>query len=59
MIPTKRFWLIFALGIPVAAFAFFVGQPLLIFAYDGLLVAVAIFKPKMRLPARKARIALP
>jgi uncharacterized protein (DUF58 family) len=42
LIPTKRFWLLFALGIPIAAIAYLMGQPLLIFAYDALLLIVAV-----------------
>lgn len=41
MIPTKRFWLLAAIGIPIAAFAAEVGSPLLAVAYDLLLVAAA------------------
>ncbi len=42
MIPTKRFWWLFALGIPIAALSYLIGFHPLIFIYDGLLVVVAI-----------------
>ena len=36
MIPTKRFWFLVALGIPVAAIAATIGAPLIAVAYDTL-----------------------
>ena len=41
MVPTKRFWLIAALGIPFAALAAFGGQPLIAVAYDVILILIA------------------
>lgn len=41
MVPTRRFWLMVALGIPLAALAAAAGAPLIAFAYNGLLIAVA------------------
>jgi uncharacterized protein (DUF58 family) len=42
MIPTKRFWLLLALGIPVAALSVAVGMPLVAWAYNILLFAAGI-----------------
>ncbi|HWA82759.1 MAG TPA: DUF58 domain-containing protein [Fimbriimonadaceae bacterium] len=41
MVPTKRFWLMVALGIPVAVVAGVAGAPLLGIAYNLALIAVA------------------
>ncbi len=41
MVPTKRFWLAVALGIPLAAVAAALGAPLVAVAYDLLLMLVA------------------
>ena len=41
MVPTRRFWLLVALGIPLAALGAAVGSPLIAVAYDLLLVLVA------------------
>lgn len=41
MVPTKRFWWAVVLGIPIAALAYQAGQPLVLFAYNVLLVVVA------------------
>jgi uncharacterized protein (DUF58 family) len=41
LVPTKRFWLVFAIGIPFAAFAAISGMPWLAFVFDALLVFVA------------------
>lgn len=41
MVPTKRFWLAVALGIPVAAFAYQADQPILLLVYNLVLLAVA------------------
>ncbi len=41
MIPTKRFWLLVAAGIPIAAIASLAGTPMLAVAYDALLIGVA------------------
>ncbi len=42
MVPTKRFWMAVALGIPIAAVAYQANQPFLLLAYNFLLLAVAI-----------------
>lgn len=42
MIPTRRFWWLLAIGIPIAAVATEIGLPIVIFAYDGLLLLSAI-----------------
>jgi uncharacterized protein (DUF58 family) len=41
MVPTKRFWLLVALGIPVAVVAGLADMPSLAFAYDIALIGVA------------------
>ncbi|HWD37436.1 MAG TPA: DUF58 domain-containing protein [Fimbriimonas sp.] len=41
MVPTKRFWLLVALGIPIAAVSASIGAPLLAVAYDLLLILAA------------------
>ncbi len=41
MVPTKRFWLAVALGIPVAMLGYQAGQPSLLVVYNLLLLAVA------------------
>lgn len=41
MVPTKRFWLLVALGIPIAAIATAAGSPLIAVAYDLLLLLAA------------------
>ncbi len=41
MVLTKRFWLLAALGIPLAALAAAIGQPILAVGYDVLLLAAA------------------
>jgi uncharacterized protein (DUF58 family) len=41
MVPTKRFWLLVAAGIPLAAFVALVGSPSIAVVYDILLVAGA------------------
>ncbi|MFI5384533.1 MAG: DUF58 domain-containing protein [Fimbriimonadales bacterium] len=41
MVPTKRFWLLIALGIPVAAVAGIAGMPSLAVAYNAFLIVVA------------------
>ncbi|HVT11891.1 MAG TPA: DUF58 domain-containing protein [Fimbriimonadaceae bacterium] len=41
MVPTKRFWLMVALGIPVAVVAGVAGVPSLGFAYNIVLIAIA------------------
>lgn len=47
MIPTKRFWLLAALGIPIAALAGSAGVPLLAIFYDVALIGVAWFTGRM------------
>lgn len=47
MVPTKRFWLLIALGIPVAIAAGVVGAPLLAVAYDLLVIAIAYATGKL------------
>ncbi|MEZ0326092.1 MAG: DUF58 domain-containing protein [Fimbriimonas sp.] len=42
MVPTKRFWLLVAIGIPLAAISALIGSPVLVLAYDGLLLIAAI-----------------
>lgn len=42
MVPTRRLWIAVALGIPFAVVAGLVGSPLLLVAYNALLLGVAI-----------------
>jgi uncharacterized protein (DUF58 family) len=42
MVPTRRFWLLVALGIPVAGFAMEVGSPGLALLYNALIIVVAV-----------------
>ena len=42
MIPTKRFWMLVALGIPLAALGAYLRTPAIAVVYDLLLVAVAV-----------------
>ncbi len=41
MVPTKRFWILVAVGIPLAAVATALGSPVLAVVYDVLIVAIA------------------
>ncbi|HTQ09515.1 MAG TPA: hypothetical protein VMI31_05530, partial [Fimbriimonadaceae bacterium] len=41
MVPTKRFWLFVALGLPIAAVAGIFGMPSLAIAYDVAVIVVA------------------
>lgn len=50
MIPTPRFWLLVALGIPVAGIAGALGAPSLFWGYNGLLLVMAIVTGKMLPP---------
>ena len=47
MVPTKRFWFLIALGIPVAAFAAVSNQLWLILGYNALVIAAAWVTSKM------------
>src|SRR5690242_4627099 len=47
MVPTKRFWLFVALGIPVAAIAGAAGMPSLGIVYDVGLIAIAWFTGRL------------
>lgn len=47
MVPTKRFWLLVALGIPIAALAGAAGMPWLAIFYDGALVVIAYATGRM------------
>ena len=42
MVPTKRFWILVAAGIPFAAVASYVGMPTLAVVYDLLIILIAI-----------------
>ncbi len=41
MVPTKRFWLLIALGIPLGAIAYQAGQPYILLAYNIILLVTA------------------
>lgn len=56
MIPTKRFWLLVAIGIPIAAIAASAGMPSLAIAYDALLIAVAYATGRMGPSASSLRL---
>lgn len=47
MVPTKRFWLLIALGIPVAAFAGAVETPSIAVAYNLLIIVIALISGKL------------
>src|SRR5579871_1708778 len=47
MIPTRRFWLLIALGIPVAAVAGYLGAPSIAWAYNIAVIAVAYATGRM------------
>jgi len=47
MVPTKRFWILVALGIPLAALASLAGAPLLVVAYDLLLILAAYVSARL------------
>lgn len=47
MVPTKRFWLFVALGIPVAVIAGVAGMPSLAFAYNIALIGIAWMTGRM------------
>ncbi|HSI74110.1 MAG TPA: DUF58 domain-containing protein, partial [Fimbriimonas sp.] len=42
MVPTKKFWLLIALGVPIAAVSVLIGLPFIVLAYDGLVIGAAI-----------------
>jgi uncharacterized protein (DUF58 family) len=42
MVPTKRFWWAVLIGVPIGALAYQAGQPLVLLAYNCVLIAVAI-----------------
>lgn len=42
LVPTPRLWVLFALGLPIAAIAYQRETPGLLFAYDVLIVAIAV-----------------
>ena len=56
MIPTRRFWALVALGIPIAAIAVTYGSPGLAFAYDVLLIVAAYVTSRMGPAADDLRI---
>ncbi|MBN9503364.1 MAG: DUF58 domain-containing protein [Armatimonadetes bacterium] len=47
MVPTKRFWGMVALGIPIGAIAYQAGQPVLLLVYNLALLAVAWISLKL------------
>lgn len=47
MVPTKRFWLLVALGIPLAAVAGALGSPLIAIVYDLLLILAAAISVRL------------
>ena len=40
MVPTRRFWIMVAIGIPIAALAAAIGAPVIAIAYNLLLAAI-------------------
>jgi uncharacterized protein (DUF58 family) len=53
MVPTKRFWGLIALGIPIAAIAAQMGSPLIAVAYNAVLILAAWITGRMA-PSTKA-----
>ncbi len=56
MVPTKRFWLLLALGIPLAALTTALGQPFVAVAYDLLLAALAYASTRLAPPVSNLRL---
>lgn len=56
MVPTKRFWLLVALGIPLAALAAAAGSPAIAVAYDVLLIAGAYVTTRLAPSAADLRL---
>jgi uncharacterized protein (DUF58 family) len=57
LVPTRRFWALIALGIPLAALASTYGSPVLAIAYDALLVLAAYVTSRMGPAAQALRIS--
>lgn len=57
MIPTKRFWALAALGIPIAAVAAFQGDYLTPLLYDGLLILAAFVTFRMAPSVSSLRVS--
>lgn len=47
MVPTKRFWLAVLIGVPIGAIAYQAGQPLVLLAYNCVLIVLAIATAKL------------
>jgi uncharacterized protein (DUF58 family) len=56
IVPTKRFWLLVALGIPLAAVGASVGSPAIVIAYDVLLVVAAYVTTRLAPPVSNLRL---
>jgi uncharacterized protein (DUF58 family) len=56
MVPTRRFWALVVLGIPIAALAVTYGSPAIAVAYDLLLVLLAFATVRMAPSAESLRI---
>lgn len=57
MVPTKRFWLLIGLGIPLAMLAAASGSIWLIYAYNALLVLVAYTTSRMSADPRQLKLS--
>ena len=57
MVPTKRFWILVALGIPLAIVGVLYGAPSLIFAYDLLLIIIAVVTFRLAPSVEQLRIS--
>lgn len=56
IVPTKRFWLAVILGIPVAAVAYQANQPLILVAYNVLLLIIAIATSRLAPSTKTLRL---
>lgn len=57
MVPTKRFWLLVAFGIPLAMVAGAIGSSWFVFAYNALIFGIAYVTSRMSADASKLRLA--
>lgn len=57
MVPTRRFWFLIALGIPIAALTTYFGSPAFAFGYDVVVVMVAWVTTKLAPPTRDLRFS--
>jgi uncharacterized protein (DUF58 family) len=56
IVPTRRFWLLVALGVPIAAYGAVAGSPFLILFYNLMLAAIAIITGRLGPTPLKIRV---